>query len=117
VQEAVRLEPENAVFCNKLAWLLATCPAAPFRDGAQAVKFATKACEKTCWKEPYPIDILAAAYAETGKFDNAIQWEKKAMELAPEQQKAEFRARLELYEKDQPYRLPEHPWEEKAASQ
>jgi hypothetical protein len=50
-QETARLDPKNAEVHNGLAWLLATGPDG-VRDGKQAIKHATRACELTGWKEP-----------------------------------------------------------------
>ena len=95
--EAIRLEPEDAVAYNSLAWLRATCADGQFRDGRAAVELATKACQMTIWKEPVYIDTLAAAYAEVGQFDKAVEWQQRAMEMVAEKHKDDYRTRLELY--------------------
>ena len=51
-----------------------------YRDGKRAVAVATKLGELTEWKNPDALDTMAAAYAEAGQFDDAVKWEKKAME-------------------------------------
>jgi WD40 repeat protein/serine/threonine protein kinase/tetratricopeptide (TPR) repeat protein len=93
---------------NQLAWIRATCPAAEVRNGAEAVKLATKACELTEWKEAMHVDTLAAAYAEIGDFDAAAKWQKKAIssltKKEPAEWPAQFEARLRLYESGKPYR-------------
>ena len=50
------------------------------------------------------LDTLAAAYAEAGEFGKAVEWQQKAVAMAPENVKPDFRARLELYEAGKPYR-------------
>jgi tetratricopeptide (TPR) repeat protein len=95
-------EPE---FTNRLAWVLATCPKATLRDGKRAISLATRACEATEWMNAYKIDTLAASYAEMGTFDEAVKWQKKAVELLPDARyRADYEARLSLYTRRMPYR-------------
>jgi hypothetical protein len=61
------------------AWFQATCPDASFRSGQQAVKDAKAACSIMAWKDENMIDILAAAYAETGDFDSAVRYAQQAL--------------------------------------
>lgn len=67
---------------NNFAWVLATSPDDKLRDGEQAVKLATEACELTGFETPHILSTLAAAYAETGDFENAKKWSAKAVETA-----------------------------------
>jgi hypothetical protein len=83
--------------------IYAACPDAKLRNGNKALDAATRACEVTGWKVGIYLDTLAAAYAEAGNFDAAVKWQTKACELIAGQ-KAEFVARIELYEARQPYR-------------
>jgi Flp pilus assembly protein TadD len=103
---ALRLKPDDWDTKNSIAWILATCPDAKLRDGETAVWHAKKACELTNWKDARCVDTLAAAQAECGRFDEAVKWQKQALDLAPESQKLDFQTRLELYEHGKPYRLP-----------
>jgi serine/threonine-protein kinase len=94
---------------NYRAWLWATCPEPEFRDGKKAVESATKACELSKWKERNDLDTLAASYAETGDFDQAVKWEEKAIALTPESEAGEKKARnerLALYRNGKPYHQP-----------
>jgi tetratricopeptide (TPR) repeat protein len=102
--EAIAIEPQNPLFLNNLAWLLATCPVAKYRDGKKAIELATRACELTEWKHPGNIDTLAAAYAEAGDFTTATKWQSKAVNLVTdEKEKADYRPRLDLYQAKKPF--------------
>jgi tetratricopeptide (TPR) repeat protein len=81
-REAARLEPNTPSYLNDLAWILATHPKAEVRDGTQAVRLAEAACRLTGQREPLFIGTLAAAYAETGRFADAVNAAGKAMDLA-----------------------------------
>ncbi len=57
------------------------------------------------------MDTLAAAYAESGDFEQAKRWQAKAIEVAPDgKDKQEMRGRLELYKQGKTYReVPKKP--------
>jgi Flp pilus assembly protein TadD len=105
--ETVRLFPKSGSPHGNLAWFLATGPER-VRDGKRAVELATRACELTEWKNAVFLDALAAAYAEVGEFEKAIETEKKALALpnAEKQYGTKYRNRIALYERKQPYRDP-----------
>jgi Tetratricopeptide repeat len=79
--EAIRLDPSSAYAYSNLAWVLATCPEAVLRNGEKAIENATQACELSHWKNANHLDTLAAAKAESKNFDEAVKWQKKAMDL------------------------------------
>lgn len=89
---------------NCLAWLLATCPDDEIRDGPRAVLIA----EKVVAKKPsfQNLDTLAAAYAEVGRYQDAIQTQKKALlrikKNTPSFEK--YQERLETYQSGRPWR-------------
>jgi cytochrome c-type biogenesis protein CcmH/NrfG/V8-like Glu-specific endopeptidase len=103
-EEALRLDPDNLRASRELAWLCATCPQQQWRDGKRAVELAGKACALSSWKDGACLDTLAAAYAEVGKFQEAIEWEKKALALVPDDERTPFRERLEFYRRGEPFR-------------
>lgn len=102
--EAIQLDPADAYGYNNLAWLRSTCAQDEFRDAAAALELANRACELTEWSSAAYLDTLAAAYAESGDFAQAVDWQKKAVELAPPTGRADFKARLGLYERQTPFR-------------
>ena len=81
-QKALQIKPDSAEVLNNLAWLLATCPDAHLRDGVQAVKYAERACELTHYGVTVLVGTLAAAYAEAGRYDDAMATAQKACALA-----------------------------------
>jgi tetratricopeptide (TPR) repeat protein len=104
---ALKLAPENDGILNNLAWVLSTSPKDEVRDGKRAIELATKACEVTNYEMPHIISTLAAAYAETGDFENAIKWSKKCVELGIEklpEQIEQLRDELKHYEEGKPFR-------------
>jgi hypothetical protein len=56
---------------------------------------------------PGYVGTLAAAYAEAGKVDKAVEFQRKAVEMAMEgKEKDEMRERLKLYRDGKRYREP-----------
>jgi tetratricopeptide (TPR) repeat protein len=105
-QEAIRLQPDFLQALNNLAWTLAAHPNAQFRNGTGAVQLATRACELTKYQNPVPLGTLAAAYAETGKFHEAVSFAERAQELARGGQPAlaaHLSAMLEAFRAGRPY--------------
>jgi Flp pilus assembly protein TadD len=81
-REALRLTPEFPDAMNELARILACAPEAELRDGPEAVRLAEKACAMTNNQQAGMLTTLAAAYAESGRFEEAIVAAQKARELA-----------------------------------
>jgi len=108
-EESLRLNPNHAPAYNSLAWLLATTSDARFRDGKRALESAKKACELTSHQTPEYLSVLAAAYAETGQFDQAIFWQTRALENPRyvETSGAKARRWLQLYQEGKPLRDPD----------
>lgn len=87
---------------NRLAWLLATCPVETVCNGPVALSLASTVVSQ--WRTPGTLDSLAAAYARTGDFDNAI----RTIGIIVDEfgaDGARYRNRLERYENGVPYQL------------
>jgi cytochrome c-type biogenesis protein CcmH/NrfG len=81
-QSAVTLHPDSVPDIAWLAWLRATSPDAQNRDGTAAVELAKHAVQLTEYKDVPALNILAAAYAETGQFTEAVTTARRASGLA-----------------------------------
>jgi spermidine synthase len=79
---ALRLSPNWAEPLHELAFIYATSQDPKYRDGAEAVKLAEKACKYAKHESPIFLDTLSIAYAETKQFAKADQIAQKAINLA-----------------------------------
>ena len=98
---ALQTDPDALEALNNLAWTLATSPDANVRDGPRAVRLAGHACEISSYKQTIYVGTLAAAYAEAGRFAEAVATAQKAIALAEKNHEPELvkknRELLELY--------------------
>ena len=106
---ALEQKPEWPELCNELAWVLATHPDAAIRNGTEAVQLAERSVKAAGDENPALLDTLAAAYAEAGRFEDAVKTEQRVIELLSKipqaaQQLPELKERLALFQKRQPYR-------------
>ncbi len=112
-REGLRSEPDRLSVLTKMAWVLATSPKISVRDGAEAVALAQRAVRLSGARDPEVLDTLAAAYAETGHFAEAIETVQQALDLAVRQGKSSLappiRARANLYQARRRYRSPDLP--------
>jgi tetratricopeptide (TPR) repeat protein len=79
--DLIRINPEEAVAHQLLARILATAQLPQSRNGKWARDEATRACELAHWIDPDAIDTLAAACAEAGDFQSAVNWQNLAIKL------------------------------------
>jgi tetratricopeptide (TPR) repeat protein len=101
---------------NNFAWVLATSPDDNVRDGKRAIELATKAAEMSSYSVPHILSTLAAAYAETGDFETAKKWSKKAVELGENDETRDQLAKeLARYEEGKPVRERQEQEEKKSA--
>lgn len=105
---ALRVVPDFLPVLNEVAHVLAASPDPSVRNGAEAVTLAQRAVELTGGQEAIYLDTLAAAYAEAGRFPDAIETAQRALRVATRQDQSQLReglaARLGLYQARQPYR-------------
>ena len=112
-RESLRMHPNDVALLNDTAWLLATDRNASVRNGAEAVELARRAVRLSGGREPAVLGTLAAAYAEAGRFPEALQTARKALDLATRQNKQalvdSLKAKIPLYEAGTPFREPQQP--------
>jgi hypothetical protein len=102
-QEAAALDPLFLWPLNNLAWMLATSKERSVRNGKEAVKYATEACEKSNWSCWAFLGTLAAAYAEAGDFERAVGWQQASLELVPEEHRLDQELMLKHFKRHQAY--------------
>jgi tetratricopeptide (TPR) repeat protein len=114
-EEAIRMKPESSDLSrsrprrwvqNNLAWLLATAPDSAVRNGPRALVLAE---QLVAWKrdDPAYLDTFAAAYAEVGRFDDAVKTQRQALAgLGRGSLRDEYRKHLKSYEDRKPWREP-----------
>ena len=106
-RETLRLRPDWPPALSKLAWILATDGNASFRNAGEAVQLAERLCAVTGYQQADALDVLAAAYAEAGRFSDAIRVAQQAVELASaagQQELArQLQERLQLYQAGRPF--------------
>lgn len=112
-EAALARDPELAYAANNLAWLRATHADPRLRDGAAAVALALRAERATLGMDAGVLDTLAAAYAEAGRFDDALEASARAQARAEADGDGELAraiaARRAGYREGRPLRLPEPP--------
>jgi Flp pilus assembly protein TadD len=112
-RRAVELKPESVVTLNNFAWLLATCSDPRVRNGAEAVRLAERACELTQHEQAVFIGTLAAAYAEAGRYDDAVNTAQKARDVALAHQQKEVAGNnerlMEIYKSGRAFHEEVHP--------
>jgi tetratricopeptide (TPR) repeat protein len=108
-ESALKLDPKDSGALNNLAWLLSTAPDDKLRDGKRSIELATEAARVSEFKQAHILSTLAAGYAETGDFESAVSWSKKAVDLAKQTDdnqdiRDQLQKELASYEKKEPWR-------------
>jgi tetratricopeptide (TPR) repeat protein len=107
-KKTLQFNPDMAQALYHLSWILASCEDENFRNGQEAILLAEKLCQITQYGEPLAMDALAAAYAENGRYDEAVSIARKAIKqaskLGPKELVQGLKHRLKLYQNKTPYR-------------
>ena len=81
-EKAMALAPGDPHSRNNIAWVLATSSDASIRDGVKAVELAQEAVQLSRGRDSKFIRTLAAAYAESSRFPEAIAAAQQAITIA-----------------------------------
>lgn len=107
-RKVIKLRPDFTEAYSRLAWILATWPDSTVRNGSDAVALAEKANQLSGGQRPEILRTLAAAYAESGRFLDAISTAKQALELATAESNTvlvnELQSEIRLYQVNSPCR-------------
>ena len=107
LRDALIALPDNSQMQSALAWLYATVAQDDVRDGQEAVRLAERVCRATQRQNAEYLDVLAAAYAEAGRFREAVATQQETIRLARRQGITHalpvLQHRLRLYQDGQPF--------------
>ena len=106
-QKALEINPQDVQARANLAWALATSPQTGLLK-ALALKLAQQANQLTGAANPTVLQILAAAYAQTGHFPKAVETAERSLQLATAQNNPALaealRIEIDRYQRGFPYR-------------
>jgi tetratricopeptide (TPR) repeat protein len=109
-EKALQSEPDSILPLNNLAWVISAGPDDSLRNNQIAVQLATKANQLSKESNPVFIRTLAAAYAQAGQFEKAIETVRRALEQANAQGMRDLAVQIhediDLYQRRTPVRDP-----------
>lgn len=107
-EAALKTNPDDIQSLNNLAWILATWPDALVRDGKKALASAERADVLANHRDPRPMATVAAAFAELGRFPDAVTTAERAAEIAQSEGNPgladSIRGQAEQYRANLPFR-------------
>jgi protein O-mannosyl-transferase len=107
-EKTLELQPNDLNAHFYLAWIFATFPDDTIRNGTKAISLAERALHLSGESDPRIYRLLAAAYAENGQFDEAIQTAQRGSHLAIEQENHaladQLESNIDLYRRSVPLR-------------
>jgi tetratricopeptide (TPR) repeat protein len=104
-ERAIEIDPSSNQAQGGSAWLLATCPDSKIRNPELAIERAYTVIEQGGEKDAVNYDTLAAALASAGDFKGAMASVRKAMDLAPQDERDAYKDRFVMYQQAKPYRI------------
>jgi protein O-mannosyl-transferase len=108
-QKALELQPKDVRAQANLAWALSISTTNPRMKGAIAIRLAQQASENSGGENPAILRILAAAYAQAGRFTEAVACAQKALDMATNQNNdvlvTALKDEIQLYGTNAPYRV------------
>ena len=114
-RRVLELHPDVVVALTSLAGILASAETGELRNGSEAVRLATRACELSQHRVPASLLALAAAHAERGDFGKAANVAAKALQRARDEKDERLTARShqlsELFARGKPFRSPASFWQ------
>jgi Flp pilus assembly protein TadD len=106
-------QPEACNYLGRAAWVLATSPEAYIRNGAKAIDLAGQMERLSNGKDPLVVMVLAAAFAEAGRFSEAVTAAERAQQLAVQHGNNSLAdvlgTQIKLYQAGTPFRDPGRP--------
>jgi tetratricopeptide (TPR) repeat protein len=106
--EILKISPDHVPALKAIAWIRATQPNEKLRDANEAMQLAERAVQLAKGEDPQALDVLSAAFAEAGRYDEATRAAEQAQNLAMTENKTklagEIRERLDMYRLGLPYR-------------
>ncbi len=106
--EVLQASPDHVPALKALAWIRATQPSDGLRNNEEALRLARRAVILTDRKDPQALDVLSAAFASEGRFEEAIKTSEEALAKSRRLNKGELaneiNERLDLYRLRLPYR-------------
>jgi tetratricopeptide (TPR) repeat protein len=112
-EAALAIDPRHSRARYNLAFLRAACPAGDSRDGREAQEHARKVLEMPEVERYLALSLLAAAEAESGKFDEAARHQAEALVVTPRDSREIFNERLEMYHRHEPYHRKPEWWKKR----
>jgi tetratricopeptide (TPR) repeat protein len=109
-QTVLHYDPAFLAALKDMAWLLATCPRAEIRNGPESIALAEKACRITRFNDPQCLNVLDVAFAEAGRFAEAIsiadQEHQLYLQTGNTNSAAMTEQRIVLYRSSKPFHTP-----------